>query len=151
MRGVRHVSRDSCVPHMPISKFSFLLVFSRDDICPSQVMPCPLPRVPGHEVIGDVVAVSYFETQWKIGQRVGAGWHGGHCATCTRCRAGDYLTCENQNINGGFLFLPPLPSGVFTLHCTLTCTTRCRGHTGWRICRVRHAEIGGGRGCPGGP
>ncbi|TFK84968.1 GroES-like protein [Polyporus arcularius HHB13444] len=75
-------------------------VCGTDDICPSQVMPCPLPRVPGHEVIGDVVAVSCQETQWKIGQRVGAGWHGGHCATCTRCRAGDYLTCENQSING---------------------------------------------------
>ncbi len=73
-------------------------------------MPCPLPRVPGHEVIGDVVAVSSQETQWKIGQRVGAGWHGGHCATCTRCRAGDYLTCENQSINGAYLgsFIPHL-------------------------------------------
>ena len=63
-------------------------------------MPAPLPRVPGHEIVGDVVAVSSDEKLWKVGQRVGAGWHGGHCWSCTRCRAGDYMTCENQNING---------------------------------------------------
>ncbi|KAM5537135.1 hypothetical protein V8D89_009281 [Ganoderma adspersum] len=75
-------------------------VCGTDNICPSQVMPAPLPRVPGHEIVGDVVAVSSDEKLWKVGQRVGAGWHGGHCWSCTRCRAGDYMTCENQNING---------------------------------------------------
>lgn len=63
-------------------------------------MPVSLPRVPGHEVVGDVVAVSAREQLWKLGQRVGAGWHGGHCSICPRCRAGDYLTCENQDITG---------------------------------------------------
>ncbi|OJT01759.1 Alcohol dehydrogenase [Trametes pubescens] len=75
-------------------------VCGTDEICPSQVMPVSLPRVPGHEVVGDVVAVSTHEQLWKLGQRVGAGWHGGHCSICPRCRAGDYLTCENQDITG---------------------------------------------------
>ncbi|OSD08068.1 GroES-like protein [Trametes coccinea BRFM310] len=75
-------------------------VCGTDEILPSQVMPAPLPRIPGHEVVGDVVAVSSREKLWKVGQRVGAGWHGGHCSTCNRCRAGDYLTCESQDING---------------------------------------------------
>ncbi|KAH9852584.1 GroES-like protein [Lenzites betulinus] len=77
-------------------------VCGTDDICPSQVMPVTLPRVPGHEVVGDVVAVCTGEKLWKVGQRVGAGWHGGHCSTCSRCRAGDYITCENQDITGAF-------------------------------------------------
>lgn len=38
----------------------------------------PLPRIPGHEVIGDVVAVGAGEKRWKTGDRVGGGWHGGH-------------------------------------------------------------------------
>ncbi|KAI0711212.1 GroES-like protein [Earliella scabrosa] len=75
-------------------------VCGTDDTCSTQVMQVPLPRIPGHEVVGDVVAVSREETLWKVGQRVGAGWHGGHCSTCIRCRAGDYLTCENHHVNG---------------------------------------------------
>jgi D-arabinose 1-dehydrogenase-like Zn-dependent alcohol dehydrogenase len=37
------------------------------------------PLVPGHETIGDVVAVGEGEDVWKVGDRVGAPWHGGHC------------------------------------------------------------------------
>ncbi|TFY60513.1 hypothetical protein EVJ58_g5108 [Rhodofomes roseus] len=51
------------------------------------------PRVPGHEVVGDVVAVAEGEQLWKVGDRVGAGWHGGHCNSCKRCRVGDFVTC----------------------------------------------------------
>ena len=36
------------------------------------------PRIPGHEVIGHVVAVGPHEKQWKVGDRVGGPWHGGH-------------------------------------------------------------------------
>ncbi len=34
--------------------------------------------IPGHETIGNVVAVGPGEKLWKIGDRVGAPWHGGH-------------------------------------------------------------------------
>ncbi len=34
--------------------------------------------VPGHEVIGNVVALGPGESNWKVGDRVGAPWHGGH-------------------------------------------------------------------------
>ena len=36
------------------------------------------PRIPGHEVIGDVAAVGHGEKVWKAGDRVGGAWHGGH-------------------------------------------------------------------------
>lgn len=36
------------------------------------------PRIPGHEVIGIVEELGAGSTKWKIGQRVGIGWHGGH-------------------------------------------------------------------------
>ncbi|KAH9902936.1 GroES-like protein [Cubamyces lactineus] len=58
------------------------------------------PRVPGHEITGDVVAISPTEKVWKLGQRVGGGWHGGHCHTCARCRMGDFIQCVNEDING---------------------------------------------------
>jgi D-arabinose 1-dehydrogenase-like Zn-dependent alcohol dehydrogenase len=51
------------------------------------------PRVPGHEVVGMVDAVGTGVTQWKPGQRVGVGWHGGHCGACDACRNGDFFGC----------------------------------------------------------
>jgi D-arabinose 1-dehydrogenase-like Zn-dependent alcohol dehydrogenase len=52
------------------------------------------PRVPGHEVAGVVDAVGAGVTAWKKGDRVGLGWHGGHCGQCDSCRRGDFLTCR---------------------------------------------------------
>ena len=36
------------------------------------------PRVPGHEVIGKIVAIPDSEKVWKKGDLVGGPWHGGH-------------------------------------------------------------------------
>jgi len=59
------------------------------------------PRVPGHEIVGVVDAVGEGVTQWKPGQRVGAGWHGGHCGACDNCRNGDFFGCTvNLQITG---------------------------------------------------
>ncbi len=51
------------------------------------------PRVPGHEAVGVIDAVGAGVTQWKPGQRVGVGWHGGHCGFCDNCRKGDFFGC----------------------------------------------------------
>jgi D-arabinose 1-dehydrogenase-like Zn-dependent alcohol dehydrogenase len=58
------------------------------------------PRVPGHEVAGVIDAVGPQVTEWKKGDRVGVGWHGGHCFVCESCRRGDFVTCKNQPITG---------------------------------------------------
>ncbi|BGP19220.1 hypothetical protein JCM10213v2_007307 [Rhodosporidiobolus nylandii] len=56
-----------------------------DSIVVEQHMPIPLPRCPGHECVGEVVEVAPGEKRWKVGDRVGAG---------------DFVTCEKENING---------------------------------------------------
>ncbi len=58
------------------------------------------PRVPGHEVAGVIDAVGPEVTVWKTGQRVGVGWHGGHCGHCTPCRRGDFVNCQFLQIPG---------------------------------------------------
>src|SRR5438874_211269 len=58
------------------------------------------PRVPGHEVAGRVDALGGNVTEWKKGQRVGVGWHGGHCFVCEHCRRGDFAMCVNRNVTG---------------------------------------------------
>lgn len=56
------------------------------------------PRVPGHEIAGRIDAIGAEVTLWKPGQRVGVGWHGGHCFQCEPCRRGDFVLCQNQKI-----------------------------------------------------
>ncbi len=58
------------------------------------------PRVPGHEVVGVVDALGAGAGRWRLGQRVGVGWHGGHCGVCRACRRGDFLMCETGKIPG---------------------------------------------------
>ncbi|MGA9042465.1 MAG: alcohol dehydrogenase [Terriglobales bacterium] len=56
------------------------------------------PRVPGHEIAGRIDAVGPDVIQWKPGQRVGVGWHGGHCFICDPCRRGDFNLCKFEKI-----------------------------------------------------
>jgi D-arabinose 1-dehydrogenase-like Zn-dependent alcohol dehydrogenase len=44
------------------------------------------PRVPGHEVVGVIDKVGTGAANWKNGQRVGVGWHGGQDNTCPSSR-----------------------------------------------------------------
>ncbi len=58
------------------------------------------PRVPGHEIAGVIDEAGPGVTQWKRGQRVGVGWHGGQDGTCLACRRGDFGNCANLKICG---------------------------------------------------
>jgi D-arabinose 1-dehydrogenase-like Zn-dependent alcohol dehydrogenase len=66
------------------------------------------PRVPGHEVAGIIDALGTGVAGWREGQRVGVGWHGGHCGYCDPCRRGDLFACQNAaqvagvNYDGGY-------------------------------------------------
>lgn len=59
------------------------------------------PRVPGHEVVGRIVAIGEnVPSIWKQGQRVGVGRLGGHCNECAQCRQGQFQLCANQPFVG---------------------------------------------------
>lgn len=65
------------------------------------------PVVPGHEVIGTVMAVGEHVKNVKVGQRVGLGWMSGSCMYCHACLSGDHNFCSSveQTIvgrHGGF-------------------------------------------------
>ena len=59
-----------------------------------------LPRIPGHEIAGRIDAVGADVTAWKAGERVGVGWHGGHCFQCNACRKGLFINCEKALVTG---------------------------------------------------
>ena len=59
------------------------------------------PRVPGHEVVGRIVALGeHTPGIWQIGQRVGVGRLGGHCNACPPCRQGRFQLCQDQPFVG---------------------------------------------------
>ena len=78
------------------------------------------PRIPGHEIAGRVDAVGAGVTPWKQGQRVGVGWHGGHCFVCAPCRRGDFSMCVNRKVtgidfDGGYAEYVIVPAAVLAL------------------------------------
>jgi D-arabinose 1-dehydrogenase-like Zn-dependent alcohol dehydrogenase len=62
------------------------------------------PRVPGHEIIGLIDAVGAGVPDWATGQRVGVGWHAGHCGHCDPCRRGNFFACQVALLTTGISF-----------------------------------------------
>ena len=79
------------------------------------------PRVPGHEIAGVVDAIGSGVAGWKEGQRVGVGWHGGHCGYCDSCRRGDFVTCQISlqipgiSYDGGYAEYMSTPASALAL------------------------------------
>jgi D-arabinose 1-dehydrogenase-like Zn-dependent alcohol dehydrogenase len=79
------------------------------------------PRVPGHEIAGVVDSIGTGVVGWNKGQRVGVGWHGGHCGYCDSCRRGDFVTCQISfqipgiSYDGGYAEYLTAPAGALAL------------------------------------
>lgn len=108
--------------------------------------------VPGHEVVGQVVALGASSTRFSLGQRVGVPWLGGTCGHCGYCAAQRENLCDRPvftgyDRNGGFaefvtaderycLALPSLP-GYDDAHMA---PLLCAGLIGFRAWRLAGAE-----------
>jgi uncharacterized zinc-type alcohol dehydrogenase-like protein len=53
------------------------------------------PFVPGHEVAGRIAALGAAVTHFKVGERVGLGWHSAYCNHCHSCLSGDHNLCDD--------------------------------------------------------
>ena len=58
------------------------------------------PIVPGHEIVGRVVARGADVDTLRIGQRVGVPWLGWTCGQCEHCRAGRENLCDAARFTG---------------------------------------------------
>src|ERR1700722_17593046 len=58
------------------------------------------PRPRGHEIAGLIETLGEDVADWKVGDRVGVGWHGGNCFRCDPCRRGDFVNCKFLKIPG---------------------------------------------------
>jgi len=83
------------------------------------------PLVPGHEVVGRIVATGPAVKGLSLGQQVGVGWTSTSCMHCTPCIGGDQHLCSTAKAtivgrHGGFAdrvrahwaWAIPLPKGV---------------------------------------
>ena len=58
------------------------------------------PLIPGHEIVGRVVALGPGADRFRPGDRVGVPWLGWTCSTCEYCRAGQENLCERARFTG---------------------------------------------------
>ena len=64
-------------------------------------LPHPkLPIVPGHEIVGRVVALGSGVTGFTLGQRLGVPWLGATCGVCPYCRADHENLCDTPLFTG---------------------------------------------------
>lgn len=71
-------------------------VFTKEGLWPG----LEYPRIPGHEIAGIIAEMGSGVEGWKQGQRIGVGWHGGHCGRCEPCRRGDFVLCQRGLVPG---------------------------------------------------
>ncbi len=104
--------------------------------------------IPGHQIVGEVVAGA----EIPIGTRVGVSWLGGTDGTCPYCRRGEENLCDapvytGYSVNGGYAefalarvdFTVPLPGALDDL---ATAPLLCAGIIGFRSLRVAGVEHG---------
>jgi D-arabinose 1-dehydrogenase-like Zn-dependent alcohol dehydrogenase len=110
------------------------------------------PRVPGHEIAGVIDEVGRDVIEWKAGQRVAVGWHGGHCGHCESCRRGDFITCSYAQIpgfsyDGGYADYMIAPTEALAiipdeLSATDAAPLMCAGITTYNALRNSGARVG---------
>lgn len=84
-----------------------------------------LPRIPGHESVGEVVGIGPGVDRHEVGDRVGVPWLHEACGRCEQCMSGWETLCEKQkrsgyDVDGGFAeyvvaksdFAAKLPAGL---------------------------------------
>jgi propanol-preferring alcohol dehydrogenase len=109
-------------------------------------IPARYPVVPGHEIVGRVIASGADVSDFPIGRRVGVPWLGRACGLCSYCREGRENLCDDPEFtgatrDGGYAthvladarFCFPLPEGLSDLEAA---PLLCAGLIGWRAYRM---------------
>jgi propanol-preferring alcohol dehydrogenase len=110
-------------------------------------LPAQTPDlVPGHELVGRVLAMGSQANRFRIGERVGVPWLGGSCGHCPYCKSGRENLCDTPvftgcNHPGGFAeyavanenFCFSLPERYDDVHAA---PLLCAGLIGYRAYRL---------------
>lgn len=112
-------------------------------------IPANYPIVPGHEIVGEVLAVGNGVSAVATGMRVGIPWLGRTCGICPYCKGGQENLCDAPEFtgatrDGGYAthaiadasFCFPLPSEISAVEAA---PLLCAGLIGWRAYRMAGA------------
>jgi propanol-preferring alcohol dehydrogenase len=111
-------------------------------------LPDPkLPLVPGHQIVGEVVALGEGAERFGLGERVGIPWLGWADGTCRYCRTERENLCERARftgyqLDGGYAelavadeqFCHPLPDGYADLDVAPLLCAGLIGYRAYRLC-----------------
>jgi len=108
--------------------------------------PHRTPVVPGHEIVGEVVALGAGSQRFAIGQRVGVPWLGRTCGHCAFCSTAHENLCDEPQFtgydrDGGYAeytvaderFCFALPSNCDDLHAAPLLCAGLIGYRTWRL------------------
>lgn len=111
-----------------------------------------LPLIPGHQVVGEVVALGDNTTRFKPGERIGVPWLGGSCGHCSYCHSGQENLCDDAlytgyQLNGGMAeyavaradFCFPLPSNYSDIQVAPLLCAGLIGYRAYRMAGSAHA------------
>ena len=111
-----------------------------------------LPRIPGHEAVGEVVQLGAGVDELEVGDRVGVPWLHRACGRCEQCLSGWETLCDKQvrtgyDVDGGFAeyvcadakFVAHLPDGLDYLHAA---PLICAGLTVYKGLMMADADPG---------
>ncbi len=109
-------------------------------------IPARYPIVPGHEIVGRVIALGAGVGDFALGDRVGVPWLGHAWGACPFCREGRENLCDHPEFtgatrDGGYAshavadahFCFPIPEGLSDLAAA---PLLCAGLIGWRAYRI---------------
>jgi len=70
---------------------------------------------PGHQIVGEVIALGAGVTRFSVGERIGGAWLRGTCGQCSWCRSGRENLCPDSrytgwDADGGFAEYATLPA-----------------------------------------
>jgi propanol-preferring alcohol dehydrogenase len=117
-----------------------------------EIHPPQLPRTPGHQIVGEVVALGSQVQSWGIGDRGGVPWLGRACGECAYCLRGQENLCAQAqftgfHLDGGFAgyalaeaeFTLRLPEGMSD---AAAAPLLCAGIIGYRSLRLADLSPG---------
>lgn len=118
-----------------------------------ELAPRAAARVPGHEIVGEVVRTGAGVEGWRRGDRVGIAWLRSTCGTCRWCATGRENLCRSSrytgwDADGGFAEYAVVPAGFAyrlpdELDDELVAPLLCSGIIGYRALRRAAVPAGG--------
>jgi len=113
----------------------------------------PLPRIPGHEVVGTVVGRGEGAARFAEGERIGAAWLYRACGACAFCRSGRENLClegrfTGYQVDGGYAEYMKVPEAfAYAIPAVFSddeaAPLLCSGIIGYRALKLSRIRPGG--------